>query len=226
MKIGLFGGAFNPIHRCHLTVARQVREQLRLDSILFVPTGTPPHKPVESLAPAEHRVAMVRLAISDEPGFALSDIEVRRATTSYSIDTVRTLRAELGPSTDLFFLIGLDAFLDLSTWKEPAALLQACRFVVIGRPGSDFTRVNGLGLLPKIEAQRLHALDAGAETQVDIPLSPGSALTLLRLPPCPISASAIRDRISRGLPCGDWLPALVHSYIMRVRLYKEDSDRA
>lgn len=226
MKLGLFGGTFNPIHRCHLTLARQVRERLHLESILFIPTGAPPHKHPESLAPAHHRLAMVREAIAGKPGFAVSDIEVRRAATSYSIDTVRVLQDDFGPSAELFFLIGLDAFLDISTWKQAAELLQACHFVVIGRPGSRFSRLGTLSLLPSIPNESLQALDAGIRERLDLVTSPNRTLILLQLPPCPISASVIRDRIRRGEPCDHWLPVQVQSYIMRFGLYKEASDRA
>lgn len=89
MRLGLFGGTFNPIHICHLAIAAQTRDRMGLDRVLFIPTGDPPHKPPGVLAPAEHRCEMVRLAIAGEPSFALTDIEVRRPTKSYSIDTVR-----------------------------------------------------------------------------------------------------------------------------------------
>ncbi len=226
MKLGLFGGTFNPIHRCHLTVARQVRERLGLDSILFIPTGTPPHKPLGSLAPADHRLAMAREAVADEPGFAVSDIEVRRTTTSYSIDTVRALQQERGPATELYFIIGLDAFLEIHTWKQAPDLLRSCHFVVIGRPGSAFGRLMTLSLLPPLSPELLRAIDTGLKEDAEVPLPSNRTLFLLSLQPCPISASAIRDRLRRGLPCDDWLPVRVHSYIMRFGLYKEASDRA
>ena len=226
MKLGLFGGTFNPIHRCHLRVAHQVREHLALDSILFIPTGTPPHKPLASLASADHRLAMVREAVANEPGFAVSDIEVRRTAISYSIDTVLALQKEYGPSVELYFLIGLDAFLEIESWKHPSALLQACHFVVIGRPGSAFSRLKKLELLPPLPSERLQALDTGVTERMEFPLSPARTLFLQSLPPCPISASAVRDRIRHGIPCEDWLPVRVHSYIMRFGLYKEASDRA
>jgi nicotinate-nucleotide adenylyltransferase len=226
MRVGLFGGTFNPIHRCHLTLAGQVRDRLSLDQVLFVPAGTPPHKPPASLAPAHHRVAMVREAIADDPTFAVSDIEARRAETSYSIDTVRRLQQERAPADRWFFLIGLDAFLDIATWKDPAQLLRTCGFVVIGRPGSNFIRLRTVQVLPAIPEETLRALDAGAQTRADVAIPPDQSLTLLQLPPCPISASAVRDRIRRGESCGDWLPLPVQSYIMRTGLYKEASDRA
>ncbi len=98
MRVGLLGGTFNPVHRCHLTIAGQARDAMQLDRILFIPTGDPPHKDHCALAPAAHRVAMVRLAVEEHPSFAVSDIELRRTGKSYSIDTVRTCRNSTGPA--------------------------------------------------------------------------------------------------------------------------------
>ncbi|MBI5853992.1 MAG: nicotinate (nicotinamide) nucleotide adenylyltransferase [Nitrospirae bacterium] len=226
MKIGLFGGTFNPIHRCHLTIARQVRDRLALDSILFIPTGTPPHKQLKSLAPAHHRLAMVREAIAEEPTFSATDLEVHRASPSYSIDTVRALQQKYGQGVELFFLIGLDAFLDIPTWKQAPDLLRTCHFVVIGRPGSQFIRLATLTLLPHISDESLRALDAGTVDRVDVPIEATAHLILLALAPCPVSASDVRSRLRRGLNLGDVLPVQVESYIMRFGLYKEAADLA
>src|SRR5437763_3332726 len=102
MRIGLLGGTFNSIHRCHLAIATQTRDRLGLDRVVFIPSGDPPHKPSESVAPAKHRFEMVRRAIASDPSFGISDIEVRQATRSYSIDTVRALREEYGATAELF----------------------------------------------------------------------------------------------------------------------------
>ena len=124
MRLGILGGTFNPIHFGHLDIAHDVREKLQLDQILFVPAGDPPHKQGETLAAGNDRYEMVRFAIAGDVFFALSDIELRRKGKSYSIDTVRHLQGEYGPCAELSFLIGLDAFLDFPTWKEPQALLR------------------------------------------------------------------------------------------------------
>ncbi|MBX3345648.1 MAG: nicotinate (nicotinamide) nucleotide adenylyltransferase, partial [Nitrospira sp.] len=118
MRLGLLGGSFNPVHRCHLSIAQSARQLLALDRVLFIPTGDPPHKQSGTLAEARHRYRMVELAIRGIPEFALTDIEIRRTGKSYSIDTVRAIQQEYGPDTSLFFIIGLDAFLDLPSWKE------------------------------------------------------------------------------------------------------------
>lgn len=230
MRIGLFGGAFNPIHRCHLTIADQVRERLSLDQVLFIPTGTPPHKPADTLAPADHRLAMVRLAIHGHPAFAVSDLEIQRPGKSYSVDTVTSLQSRYGPGTELLFLIGLDAFLQITTWHRPSDLLHACHFVVFGRPGQMFRQtfqlVAGLPGLPPLRLEALEALDSGRADRLDVPGEGLRGITLLRLPPCPISASDIRERIRGGRSLTDLLPPPVESYIIRTKLYREDTDHA
>lgn len=218
VRVGLLGGTFNPIHLGHLEIARQTREALDLDRILFVPTGDPPHKSDKNLAPAKDRYEMVRLAIDSDPHLGLSDVEVRRPGKSYSIDTVRLLQQEYGPQAQLWFVIGLDAFLDIGSWREPAALLQLCSFAVISRPGTSFQSLSTLALLPPVPAQSLADLDAGRIAKLDIPLG-SRRLVCLRLPPCEISASDIRAKIRQGLSVANLLPPPVESYIIRHHLY-------
>jgi nicotinate-nucleotide adenylyltransferase len=225
MRLGLLGGSFNPIHNCHLTIAAQTRDALNLDRVLLIPTGDPPHKDLGSLAPARHREAMVRLAIEGEPSFGLSDIELRRQGKSYSIDTIRALQAEMGPASNLFFVIGLDAFLDLPSWKEADTLLRACHFVVVSRPRVSFRQLATMPLFPPADPKALRALDRGATPRLSIPVPGGDMLTLLRLPPCHISASEIRGRIRERRTVEDVLPLPVQSYIIQHRLYSEDADR-
>ena len=224
MRLGILGGTFNPIHFGHLDIAHNVREKLQLDQILFVPAGEPPHKQGETLAAGNDRYEMVRLAIAGDVCFALSDIELRRKGKSYSIDTVRHLQGEYGPCAELSFLIGLDAFLDFPTWKEPQALLQACRFVVISRPGQSFQSLASLPMFPQTDPGALAQLDAGTLTslKVTVPSAPG--ILCLPLPPCSISASEIRQRIRRGEALAKLLPPSVESYILQHRLYQEDRD--
>lgn len=219
MRLGLFGGTFNPIHHGHLAIARQTREALALDRILFIPTGDPPHKTHEDLAPANNRYEMVCLAIEAEPAFALSDLETCRAGKSYSVDTVKLIQQEYGPETQITFLIGLDAFLDFATWREPETLIRLCSFVVISRPGLSFQSLSTMPLLPSISRQSLADLDTGKTPRLDIPLG-SSTVTCLALPPSRISASDIRKRIKEGLPVANLLPPLVKSYILQHHLYE------
>lgn len=225
MRLGLLGGSFNPIHYGHLRLASQTQDAMRLERILFIPTGNPPHKPRVSLAPAAHRAAMVHLAIEGQPTFAMSDIELRRDGTSYSIDTIRLLQRQTATPAQLFFIVGLDAFLDLPTWKEADTLLRTCHFVVVSRPGIGFERLTTMPLCPPIAPHLIQALDSGRRRDLMVDIPGGGELTLLNLPPCDISASAIRERIQTGGGLGDLLPPSVESYIIRHDLYSEDRNR-
>ncbi len=225
MRLGLLGGSFNPIHRCHLSIAHSAQQLLQLDRILFIPTGDPPHKQLGALATAQHRYRMVELAIQDMPGFALTDMEIRRPGKSYSIDTVRAIQQEYGPESTLFFIIGLDAFLDLPSWKDAETLLRSCRFVVFSRPSVSFRAVASIPLFHSIREETLIALDAAQQERADVVLAQGRTLTFLRLPPCDVSASEIRRRVQEGQPLVNLLPPPVESYILREGLYREDSDR-
>jgi len=224
MRIGLFGGTFNPVHNCHLTIAAQVRERLSLDQVLFIPAGEPPHKPQDHLAPARHRLEMVRLAVAADPALAVSDIEVRRPETSYSIDTVRGLRRHYGPAVGLVFIIGLDAFLEFPSWRQASDLLRLCEFAVVSRTGMAFASLADRPPLPAIPRLKLEFLDGGSQDRLEVPVQGGTRLTLLRLPPCDISASDIRRRIRSRMDVGTLLPAPVESYIIRARLYQEEPD--
>lgn len=224
LKVGLLGGSFNPIHNGHLIIAQHVHERMQLSQVLFIPTGDPPHKQDGSLAPANVRLEMVRLAIADNPPFTVSDIEMQRTGKSYSIDTIRALHHHYGPSTELFFIIGLDAFLDFPTWREPAELLRICHVVVVPRPGQSFQALAGMSLLPTLDPDGLTGLDTGALNRLDIASPSDPGVTCLAFPPCPTSASEIRRRVRNKLPLVNMLPPLVQSYILRHSLYQEESN--
>jgi nicotinate-nucleotide adenylyltransferase len=224
LRLGLLGGSFNPVHNGHLAIARQTREALGLDRVLFIPTSLPPHKPSGSLAPAPDRYEMVRLAIASDPTLAISDVEIRRPGKSYSIDTVRLLQQEYGPQTQLSFLIGLDAFLDFPSWRDPQTLLELCSFVVLSRPGLSFRSLSTVALLPPIPYPSLADLDAGRISRIEAQVGT-QRLICLKLPPSAVSASDIRARIRQGLPAANLLPPPVESYILQHHLYQEDRDR-
>lgn len=215
MKLGLFGGAFNPIHRGHLQVAETVRNHLGLDTVLFIPTGDPPHKPPADFFPASHRLEMVRLAIAPYPYFQLSDIETRRPAKSYSIDTVREIKESSPPETQLVFILGLDAFLDLPGWKDPDLLLATCDFAVVSRPGSLFTSLAKLSFLVIEDPALLERLDQSEGEVAAFRLSRGRTLWALAIPPCPISAKDIRNRLNHRQSLENLLPPPVESYIFK-----------
>ena len=136
MKIGLFGGTFDPIHWGHLRNAEEVREAFSLDRLLFIPAGNPPHKRRGAAASARDRLEMVRLAIAKNPGLALSTVEFSRPGKSYSIDTVRHFAKSRAAQDSLYFILGLDAFLDIGSWKGFEEIFSLCHFIVTSRPGS------------------------------------------------------------------------------------------
>lgn len=220
MHIGIFGGTFNPIHSCHLRIAEQVQAEMKLDQVMFIPTGDPPHKEPTALAPAPHRLAMVQMALDGYPTFTTSDVEVRSSRISYSVDTVTILKQKHSADTEWSFIIGLDAFLDFPSWKEASRLLALCHFIVCSRPGAHFRPLASTTGLPAISQAELEALDTGQSHRLEVKLPTGKHLTLLSLPPCEASASTIRHELSEGHSVSRWLPAPVESYIMKHRLYQ------
>ena len=217
-RIGLLGGTFNPIHNAHLAIARQAREMLELDRVVMIPSGDPPHKPSNGLASAKDRYEMVRLALASDPHLAMSDVEVRRSGKSYSIDTVRRLQQEYGNETRLHFLIGLDAFLEFETWREPETLLTLCSFVVLSRPGLSFQALSTLPLIPRLPQASLMDIDRGRTVRLDVQIGLQS-LICLRVAPSTVSASDIRGRIARGASTANLLPPAVESYILQHHIY-------
>ena len=217
-RIGLLGGTFNPIHNAHLAIARQARETLHLDRVIMIPSGDPPHKPPDGVASAKARYEMVRLAIAADPSLSISDVEVRRSGKSYSIDTVRLLQQEYGKETRLYFLIGLDAFLEFPTWREPETLLTLCSFVVLSRPGLSFLALSTLPLIPRLPQASLIDLDEGRRVRLDVEAGLQS-LICLRVTPNNVSASDIRARIARRASTANLLPPEVESYILQHHIY-------
>lgn len=221
MRIGLLGGTFNPIHNGHLYIAEEVRKKLYLDRILFIPSGTPPHKKEKTIPPAKHRLEMTRLALLGHPDFELCEIEVKRPGKSYSVETLSELK-RLHPHDRLFFIIGMDAFVDLPTWREPERLLSLCDFVIVTRPGHPFSQFPDIGPLQeiqKVDSSRLLELDDLGKGSVTIPLTSGTSIHFLSIPPSPISASEIRKRLAAGAETKNLLPEPVASYIIKNKLY-------
>ena len=198
MDIGVLGGTFDPIHNGHLVVAEEVRDQLKLSEVLFVPAGQPWLKPDSPIAAAEHRVQMVRLALAGKPYFKLSTLEIERGGPSYTVDTIAELQAQLGIGDELFFILGWDSLVELPQWKEPARLVKMCRLVAVPRPGYS---------VPDLKA--LEAAIPGLSQQVIV----------LDKPEIDISASAIRSRVARGLSIRHLVPEAVDRYIHQHGLY-------
>lgn len=134
-RIGILGGAFNPIHLGHLTAAQMIREQLKLDKVIFVPSNLAPHKKRKNVAPTGDRLAMVRLAIKDNPYFEVSDIEIKREGKSYSLETVSYFRDHFPRGTRFYFIIGSDLLPTLHTWKHVDEIQKIASFVAVSRAG-------------------------------------------------------------------------------------------
>ena len=222
-RIGLFGGTFNPIHTGHLRIASEIRERLSLDSIIFIPSGTPPHKDGNEVIGPVHRLRMVEFAVAPYKYFTVSSIEVHRQGLSYSIDTVRALQDDLGDSTELFFITGIDAFLEISTWKDADRLLELCNFIVIQRPGYRFDELKRIGLpaLLGVPLSELESLDRGERSRLSIPLTEKLSLFLERITPCDISSTELRRLIRYSEEVKNLLPENVMSYIIEQGLYRE-----
>ncbi len=219
MKLGLYGGAFNPIHRCHLAVAETARNRLGLETVLFIPAGDPPHKSPSDVMPASHRLAMVCLAVAPYPYFQVSEIETGRPAKSYTIDTVHELRKIYPADTRFIFIIGLDAFKELPSWREPDRLLELCEFAVVSRPGHTFKSLENLPILGIMETASLERLDAGQVEVQEVRLKSGQSLWGLPIPPCNVSAQDIRKRLKHRQTLENLLPAGVESYILNHNLF-------
>jgi nicotinate-nucleotide adenylyltransferase len=215
-RIGILGGTFNPIHYGHLAAASDVRERLKLDLVLFIPSFLPPHKQEEGLPSATQRLEMVRLAVSGNPGFAVSDIEVSRGGRSYTIDTVEALDSSF-PNAKLFFITGLDSFLDIPTWHRWETLLKKCFFVVISRPGYLFSDLLKMSFMSSASPE-LQALDGGELNQAEVETERGTVI-LIRIPHYDISSTDIRRRVREGRSVKYHLPEPVERYIITHTLY-------
>jgi nicotinate-nucleotide adenylyltransferase len=163
---------------------------------------------------------MVKRAIAPYPHFTASDHETRSEAVSYSVDTVTQFKKEFSEGTELGFIVGLDAFLDFSSWRKVNQLLTLCHFIVCSRPGVAFAQLQSLSFFPSTPPSALQSLDQQNTTRLDIPLPSGKTIFLLSVPPCEVSASTIREQLALGRPMSHWLPPTVESYIIQHRLYQ------
>ncbi len=211
--IGILGGTFDPIHYGHLRLAEEMLELANLRQIRFIPAGTPPHRDAPQVS-AQHRSAMVELAIADQPAFVLDDREVRRAARCYTVDTLRELRGEWSATQPLCLLMGGDAFLQLHTWHEWERLLDLAHIVVGYRPG--FTLEERIhSTTPELRRhyqQRLCTADALSQ-------QPCGGIVELAIPKLEISATLIRSRVAENRTIRYLLPNAVADYIHQHHLY-------
>jgi nicotinate-nucleotide adenylyltransferase len=170
MKLAIFGGTFDPIHGAHLAIARAAADQFRLDRVLFVPAGRPPHKAGATHAPYEARIRMVELACDGEPRFEASRLE-EGAPRSYSIDTIEKIGVSLSGSDELFFLIGADAFAEVRTWRRWREVVRAVKFLVVSRPGHLYETPPG-ARLERLDTLRLRTSSSAIRAALAAGLEP------------------------------------------------------
>ena len=207
MKLGLLGGTFDPIHRGHLDVARAAVAALGLDEVWLIPARQPPHRQ-HPHASAPHRFAMAALATTDEPQLRVSDLEMERSGPSYTVDTLAAVAGVAPRDTSVFFLIGVDAFRDVPSWRAFPAVLDRAHFVVVSRPGASVAD------LP----MRLPAL-APLMIKVPAPIPPTPSIFLVEAPTSVASSTEIRARVREGRPIADLVSGPVAAYIAKHRLY-------
>lgn len=195
-RIGVMGGTFDPIHNGHLVAASEVGHALALDEIIFVPTGQPWQKADRDLAPAEDRYLMTVIATASNPLFSVSRVDVDRPGETYTVDTLRELRAARGPGAEFFFIIGADALSGLPTWKHAEDLLSLAHFVGCTRPG--------------------HQLAGGVLLE--------GKYSLIEIPAVEVSSTVCRERVRAGLPIRYLVPDGVVEYIAKRGLYQDGTD--
>jgi len=201
-RIGIFGGTFDPIHYGHLVLAEGARYECGLDRVIFVPAARPPHKEGESVLPGDYRYEMVSLAIEDNPYFEISPLELQRPGYSYTVDTIRWFLAKY-PGVSLSFILGMDALLEIKTWKEAAELVRLCGFIAAVRPGYQVVE--------------------GDERLQGLPAEFWSNLHIIEVPGLDISSTDLRHRFATGKPVRYLLPPVVEAYIRRQNLYRGDN---
>ena len=195
MRLGIFGGAFDPIHNGHLLLADQCREQCALDEVWFVPTRTPPHKDASQLTASRHRVEMLQLATAGMPEFVVSRIELDHDEVSWTVDTLRRLRDQK-PADELFLLIGGDSLREFPTWREPLAIAELATLVAVNRGETS-----------------LEDLSAGLDASIR------SRVQLVTMPGVQIAATDVRSRAAEGRSLRFLVPRAVEQYIRQHELY-------
>lgn len=194
LAIGIMGGTFDPIHHGHLVAASEVMDAFNLDEVVFVPTATQPFKEGQRVTSAEHRYLMTVVATASNPRFTVSRVDIDRGGTTYTIDTLRDLRALYPPNTDLYFITGADALAEILQWKDPEALFDMAHFIGVTRPG--------------------HVLDASG--------LPSGAVSLVEVPAMAISSTDCRQRVAAGQPVWYLVPDGVVQYINKYDLYRNE----
>ncbi|MFP4249712.1 MAG: nicotinate-nucleotide adenylyltransferase [Armatimonadota bacterium] len=202
-RLAVMGGTFDPIHYAHLLIAEDVRRRFELPQILFMPSGNPPHKKDYEVTSAEDRYIMAVLATSGNQSFAVSRLELERSGPSYTIDTIRQLKAKIGAEAQISWVTGADAVLEMLTWHQPDAILDEAEILAVPRPGFDLDTLD----------ETLGAERASKVTVIDAPLAE-------------ISSTMIRERVRAGESIRYLTPRPVIDYIEKRGLYVDEPPRS
>ena len=202
MRIGIYGGTFDPVHLGHLLLAEACREAARLDRVIFIPAGVPPHKQGRELTAGHLRVDMLEFALAGYPEFSVDQSEIKRSGPSYTVETLRALRQE-HPVDDLFFLMGADSLAEFHLWKEPREIASLASLIVVNRGHQP----------PPNLASLVPVLGAAAVSRIQ----------LVTMPSVDISASDLRDRARQGLSLRWQTPRAVERFIVEHRVYEREA---
>jgi nicotinate-nucleotide adenylyltransferase len=210
--LGILGGTFDPIHFGHLRLAEEVGEELGLEHVYLIPAASPPHKERKPISAFQHRMTMTRIAVKESPLLEALDLEAQRQGRSYSIETLKEFHRLFKGAFELFFIIGMDAFLEIGTWKDYKALFDHAHFLVIRRPGFQSGDIDAF----------LKSLSVGFEMVKDgniFKAPSGNQLIFKEATLMDISSTDIRNRVVAGKTIRFLLPEAVREYIMEERLY-------
>lgn len=212
MRLGILGGTFDPIHFGHLRIAEEICEEMDLEKVLLIPGGFPPHKHEKSITPFHDRLAMTRIAAQDSSLLEVLDLEGRRNGPSYSIETLREIHRLYKDNVDIFFIIGMDAFLEINTWKEHKNLFKESNFVVLKRPGFSFEELEPFIISMEVGFKRMSDSNTFATPS-------GNLLIYKEATLMDISSTRIREMAAAGRSIRFLLPEAVRVYIIEKSLY-------
>jgi len=220
MRIGLFGGTFNPIHRGHLRAASEVIKRFNLDQIYLIPAALPPHKTSGQVAKAADRLAMINLAIADLPGVTVSDVELNRPGPSYTIDTIRHFKLTLAKGARIYLIMGLDAFLEIHTWKSHQDLLEEIAFIILARPQEEYPDARqGWRILEAYIKSNLSADNHFDAEHACYSLEGKQPIYICDIWALDISSTKIRQKVKRKQRIEDFVTPEVAEYIRLKGLY-------
>lgn len=214
MRVGLFGGTFNPVHWGHLRAAEEIREMFDLTQVIFIPTNISPHKESKEIIPADHRLKMLGLALDGNPYFFTSDVELKRPGKSYSIETISHFKNTFGEELNLFFILGIDVFLEITSWKNYQGLFSLCNFIVMSRPRYEINELQQV-----IPTQIKKDFRYQPEEKRFIHNSHVS-IYFTEITPIDISSHSIRMLIKEEHSIKYLLPEEVENYVKEHKLYR------